>query len=76
MNHELTTLALRSFVNTINLTGGIFIDDEGVWVPAGDPTWSDLALAYLEACTALEVEPKKVKTPQQTRRRGQAARRL
>jgi len=48
---------LRDVVNTINQTGGIVYDDEGLAAPASDPDWLDLGLAYRDACELLKLEP-------------------
>lgn len=52
--------ALRLFVDAINATGGLVINDDGVEAPAADESWTDLADAYLRACEALGVEPRNV----------------
>ena len=49
--------ALRQFVDTINATGGLVVNDAGETAPAADEDWIDLAEAYLAACEALGVEP-------------------
>lgn len=49
--------ALRLFVDTINVTGGLVINDDGNEAPAADESWTDLADAYLRACEALGVKP-------------------
>ena len=52
--------ALRLFVDTINATGGLIVNDAGETAPAADEDWTDLADAYLAACAALGVEPQNV----------------
>ena len=51
--------ALRDFVLTVEVTGGIFtdVDAGGVVAPRADLDWCDLGDAYLLACTALGREP-------------------
>ena len=49
--------ALRQFVDTVNATGGLVVNDAGETAPAADEDWIDLADAYLAACEALSVEP-------------------
>jgi len=49
--------ALKSFIDTIEATGGCTVDDNGVIVPCIDEEWADLADAYLQACEAMDVEP-------------------
>lgn len=49
--------ALREFVETVNATGGLIINDAGENVPAGANDWPDLATAYLSACAALGEKP-------------------
>lgn len=49
--------ALKSFVDTIEAAGGILHRD-GIDVPAGDPSWPDLAQDYLAACEALNRHPR------------------
>lgn len=51
--------AARALVETINATGGITEDEEGQYVPVGDPNreWSDLADAYVQACAELGMSP-------------------
>ncbi len=43
--------ALRSFVDTVEATGGLNSDGN----PVGDPEWVDLGDAYAEACNVLQV---------------------
>jgi hypothetical protein len=52
--------ALRDFVLTVEVTGGIFTDVEagGVVAPYADPDWCDVGEAYLLACTALGRQPR------------------
>jgi hypothetical protein len=54
------TTALRLFVDTVNSTGGLVVNDAGETAPAADEEWTDLADAYLKACEALGVEPHNV----------------
>lgn len=56
-NEECTIKALKLFVETINATGGLIVNDAGETAPAADEDWTDLADAYLVACDALGVEP-------------------
>jgi len=49
--------ALRKFVDAVNATGGLVVNDAGETAPAADEDWIDLADAYLAACEALGVEP-------------------
>jgi hypothetical protein len=51
--------ALRDFVLTVEVTGGIFtdVDAGGVVAPYADPDWCDVGEAYLLACTALGRQP-------------------
>jgi hypothetical protein len=48
--------ALREFVDCINATGGVVIDDKGYPVPVADEEWIDLGQAYYSACEALGVD--------------------
>jgi hypothetical protein len=50
---------LREFVKDIDDTGGLVSDAEGsgLYCPAADPTWVDLAVTYEHACAALGVDP-------------------
>ena len=52
-------LALEFFVETIDTTGGLMIANPAnpVAAPVGDPTWTDLACAYIRACDALGLNP-------------------
>ena len=54
--------ALRQFVDTVNATGGLVVNDAGETAPAADEDWLDLAEAYLAACDALGVAPHNVET--------------
>jgi hypothetical protein len=51
--------ALRDFVLTVEVTGGIFtdVDAGGVVAPYADPDWCDVGEAYLLACAALGRQP-------------------
>lgn len=53
--------ALLSLIDTIDSTGGIIEPAEGMWYPAADEDWVDLAEAYVEACAALDTTPKIIK---------------
>lgn len=50
--------ALLSLIDTIDSTGGVIEPKGGMWYPAADEDWVDLAEAYVEACAALGTEPK------------------
>jgi hypothetical protein len=50
--------ALEELIDTINATGGVFMDSQGVVCPKGDKEWYDLGTAYLKACTVLKRRPK------------------
>lgn len=50
--------ALEKFVDTIDVTGGIFEEmSSGEDVLEADPDWIDLLDAYLDACAELGIEP-------------------
>jgi hypothetical protein len=49
--------ALDEFIECINNTGGITINDNGFDVPAVDEEWSDLGSAYIKACEAARRQP-------------------
>lgn len=52
--------ALRDFVSTVNVAGGVFRDREyglTTYRPIGDPSWTDLGISYIDACAALGVKP-------------------
>jgi hypothetical protein len=50
--------ALLEFVETIDTLGGVFLASDGEHRPVGDPDWSDLGRAYMQACEALGQDPK------------------
>lgn len=47
--------ALHDLVSTINSTGGVVRNYEGLLAPAIDEDWLDLGLAYEQACDVLGV---------------------
>jgi hypothetical protein len=49
--------ALDGFVETIEAAGGCLHHEGGVLAPVGDPEWTDLADAYIRACTAIGRSP-------------------
>lgn len=54
--------ALEALCETVEATGGLVVwdgDEPPSWGPAADPSWSDLALAYMDACQALGRKPMK-----------------
>ena len=51
-------MALIEFCDTIEAAGGVALDQQGLYVPVGDPEWVDLGEAYLDACLALDRLPK------------------
>ena len=57
MTVEKMRVALRSLIDTVNVTGGVIRDAEGFVSPAVDPEWTDLGSAYIEACEALGEDP-------------------
>lgn len=60
--------ALVSFCETIEATGGVFMEHDGTTgttVPVADENWVDLGLAYIDACEALDRTPQ-YRTPQYT----------
>lgn len=56
--------ALESFLDTVEATGGLQTDGNGVLEPVADPEWLDLADAYAEGCRVLGRTPK-VANPEQ-----------
>ena len=55
-----TRSAAQMLIDTIDCTGGLVQADDadpGTKAPAGEPGWSDLGDAYLQACKELGVEP-------------------
>jgi|HubBroStandDraft_1064217.scaffolds.fasta_scaffold230191_3 hypothetical protein len=52
--------ALREFVNDIEGTGGLALDDLCHEVPVASPDWPDLAVTYIHACEALGRLPSRV----------------
>jgi hypothetical protein len=50
--------ALLTFIDTIEVTGGIREQGDGMVVPIADEDWIDLGEAYLQACNALDHPPK------------------
>lgn len=61
---DLATKALDALVSTIENTGGVVLVDPGagLFSPAGEPEWIDLAGAYIQACGALGREAKVAET--------------
>lgn len=49
---------LRELCSDIECSGGLLENEDGALVPAGDPSWYDLANTYLHACEVLGCEPK------------------
>lgn len=49
--------ALEELANTVEAAGGLVRNQDGAWTPVGDPTWVDLAYAYLSACQVLGRRP-------------------
>jgi len=49
--------ALLQFIDTIESTGGVFVDEEGFVCPRADHEWIDLGEAYLNACSVLNRTP-------------------
>ena len=52
------TQALLTFIDTIEVTGGIREQGDGTVAPIADGDWIDLGEAYLQACNALSHPPK------------------
>ena len=52
------TQALLTFIDTIEVTGGIREQGDGTIAPIADGDWIDLGEAYLQACNALDHPPK------------------
>jgi len=50
--------ALALFIDCIDFTGGIMLDEGKNPVPCVDPEWYDLGDAYVQACEALGRTPK------------------
>lgn len=48
---------LLDFIKDIEITGGITVNSEGVEAPVADPTWTDLAQTYRNACAAMNKQP-------------------
>ena len=44
---------LLKFVDTIEITGGVYKDHKGLYHPGGDPEWIDLGDVYIQACKVL-----------------------
>ena len=53
------TQALLTFIDTIEVTGGIPQQGDGRIAPIADGDWIDLGEAYLPACNALSRHPPK-----------------
>ncbi len=51
--------ALKDFIEAINATGGVEFSGRGECAPVADPDWIDLGSAYLAACAAIGVSPKR-----------------
>lgn len=49
--------ALLEFVQAIEATGGVVMDEQGYVTLVVDEDWIDLGEAYLSACKALRREP-------------------
>lgn len=45
--------ACKALVETVDSTGGIVVEDNGLEVPAADKAWCDLAVAYRMAQAAI-----------------------
>jgi hypothetical protein len=60
-NRDDKTLALVSFCDTSEATGGVERVAHGLYAPVGDLEWNDLGEACLDACLALARLPKLVK---------------
>ena len=45
--------AVEELVTTVNDTGGVRLNKNGVFYPLADEDWTDLAYAYQKACEAL-----------------------
>ena len=52
------TQAFLTFIDTIEVTGGICDQGDGTVAPIADEDWIDLGEAYLQACNALDHPPK------------------
>ena len=57
--------AVRYFVDCINATGGVTVNNNGYHAPVADPTWTDLGYCYMLACKALDAEPRVAETTEQ-----------
>jgi len=53
--------ALAAFVSTVECTGGVVQQADGLHAPVADEDWVDIGEAYMEACDVLrrpaKVEP-------------------
>ena len=49
---------LDIFIDTIEVTGGVIRDRDGLHAPVADPEWVDLGEAYTLACAVVGKEPK------------------
>jgi hypothetical protein len=58
MRSDPKTQALLTFIDAIDVTGGIREQDDGTVAPIADEDWIDLGEAYLQACNALGHPPK------------------
>jgi len=54
--YEKMRSALLSLMNTIDITGGVIIDEKGYAVPKIDPDWVDLGMVYEKAKAALGLD--------------------
>lgn len=61
MNKREMCDALKSFVSTIDNTGGVYAFNDGTHAPVTDKEWIDLGEAYMQACRSLRVKPKTVR---------------
>ena len=61
---EAALAVLRDLVSTINATGGVVLDWEGLPAPVADEEWLDLGLAYEQACAVLNVPMLIARKPQ------------
>ena len=59
---DLLRAAPWNFISTVEATGGVVEDQYGNTAPEADHDWLDLGEAYLEACRALDHEPRVERT--------------
>ena len=58
LNIDSLLCALENFCTTVEAAGGVLADKGVFYQPVGDPEWTDLGQAYIQACEALKREAK------------------